>query len=170
MTDITPWRYGPEGDYLKINNQKTPYWLVSVGGSANLRAQYIKSLRATDPEEKERYANSAKYYTWWPAISYYNYTHVPVWVSLFGIKADYRPTVNYLGSDVTSEELAEYVKWYMYHLQNDAYDENGKQVKISAGFQQSWWIWDYSKHEWKDTNDRWGDDFWLVREAMERSC
>ncbi|NPA28162.1 MAG: hypothetical protein GXN91_03840, partial [Epsilonproteobacteria bacterium] len=124
------------------------------------------SLRATDPAEKERLAESAKYYTWWPAVHFYNNTHIPVWVSLFGIKADYKPTIKYLGSDVTSEELAQYVSWYMYHLQNDAYDENGNPVKISAGFQQSWWIWDYTNHKWFDSNPRWGDNFWLVREAL----
>jgi hypothetical protein len=149
MVNITPWRWGSEGDYLKITNKKEPYWLISSGGSANLNLDYIKAIRSDNEEEKKVLLESAKIGTWGPALNYYNATKTPVWISLFGIKVDKNKVDKILnGKDVTTDEIVSYIDWYQGHIQNDAYDENNKSIKIPSGFQQSWWIWDFENQTW----------------------
>ena len=170
LVNITPWRWGSEGDYLQITNTKTPYWLISSGGSANLNLDYIKALRSDDQEQKESLLASAKQGTWGPALNYYNATKVPVWISLFGIKADLDKVDSKLdGVDVTTDELVNYLNWYQNHIQNDAKDENNNSVKISSGFQQTPWIWDFKNHTWFEGifNDRW-EDFQRVRDTLSK--
>ncbi len=138
MTTITPWRWGPEGDYLGINNKKTPYWLISFGGGANLRTSYIKGIRSSDPEEREAYIEEAKRDSWGGGVHFYNGTHIPVWVSLFGIKADLEPTLDYLdGKDITTDEVVSYVKWYMDGIQNSAFDEDGNPINSLLVFNRA---------------------------------
>jgi len=170
MVNITPWRWGSEGDYLGINNKRTPYWLISSGGSANLNLDYIKAIRSDDEEEKEALLESAKIGTWGPALNYYNATKVPVWISLFGIKADIDKVNDELnGTDVTTDELVSYINWYQGHIQNDARDENNKTVKIPSGFQQTPWIWDFKNQTWfyGTLNDRW-DHFERVWQTLSK--
>ncbi len=158
MVNITPWRWGAEGDYLGITNQRTPYWLISVGGSANLKLDYIKAIRSSDDGEREELLNSARRGTWGPGVDYYNGTHIPVWISLFGIKVDDDKVESELnGEDVSTDEIVSYLNWYLSHIQNDLYDENGIKVTLSAGFQQTWWIWDFQQDKWFEgtLNNRW---------------
>jgi len=170
LVNITPWRWGPEGDYLQINNKKTPYWIISSGGSANLSFDYIKAIRSDNQEEKESLLVSAKEGTWGPLMNYYNATKIPVWISLFGIKAEESKIESKLnGIDVTTDELVSYINWYQSHLQNDAKDENNKSVKISSGFQQTPWIWDFKNQKWFEgtLNERW-ENFERVRDTLSK--
>jgi len=64
LVNITPWRWGSEGDYLGINNTRTPYWLISCGGSANIKFDYIKAIRSENQEEKEALLQSARVDSW----------------------------------------------------------------------------------------------------------
>jgi len=158
MGDITPWRWGSEGDYLGINNDKTPYWLISSGGSANLKMEYIQAIRSISEDEKNKLLQIARDASWGPAMDYYNATKIPVWISLFGIKADEKKVDRELGGvDVTTDELVSYIDWYQRHIQNDAIDENGKHIKLSSGFQQINWVWDFKNQTWLEgtLNDRW---------------
>jgi|GEM_PF-6623463 hypothetical protein len=158
MVDITPWRWGPEGDYLQINNQRKPYWLISVGGSANISFDYIKAQRTDDEELKEELLATARKGSWGPAVDYYNATHTPVWISLFGIKAELSVVDKKLnGVDITTDEVVDYVDWYLWHIQNDVISADGKKVSLSAGFQQSRWVWNFENQSWFEgtLNDRW---------------
>jgi len=170
MVDVTPWRWGTEGDYLQINNTKTPYWLLGSGGGANLRTAFIQALRSDDESEKEELLQSAQDDSWGPAVEYYNGTHSPVWVSLWGIKLDEDKVDSDLnGTDVSSEEIVAYVDWYQGHIHNDPIDENGNHVTLSSGFQQPQWIWDFEAHDWftGTLNDRW-ENFEIVGEALSK--
>jgi len=170
MVNITPWRWGSEGDYLKINNKKEPYWLISSGGSANLNLDYIKAIRSSDETQKEKLLTSAKNGTWGPALNYYNGTKIPVWISLFGIKVDLDKVESELNSeDVTTDEIVSYINWYQYHIQNDAKDKRGKRVKIPSGFQQTPWIWDFKHQTWfyGTLNNRW-DNFEKVWQTLSK--
>ena len=71
MVNITPWHQRSEADYLCINNNKTPYWLISSGGSANLNLDYIKAIRSNNSDEREALLESAKIGTWGYALQYY---------------------------------------------------------------------------------------------------
>jgi len=160
LVNITPWRWGSEADYLGITNKRVPYWLLSSGGSANLKLDYINAMRSDDEDEKAALLESAIDGSWGPAVSYYNATKIPVWIALFGIKVDSDKVDSELGGvDVTTDEIVSYINWYQGHIQNDCIDENGKQIKISSGFQQSWWIWDYTNQTWftGTYDDRWED-------------
>jgi len=168
LVNITPWRWGSEADYLGINNQKVPYWLMSSGGSANLKLDYINAIRSDDEDEKEALLASAVDGSWGPAVSFYNGTKIPVWIALFGIKVDEENIDSDLdGVDVTTDEIINYINWYQSHIQNDCVDENGKKIKISSGFQQSWWIWDYENQTWftGTYDDRW-EEFERVWETL----
>jgi len=168
MVNITPWRWGSEADYLGVNNKKTPYWLISSGGSANLNLDYIKAIRSDDESEKESLLDSASIGTWGPAINYYNGTKIPVWISLFGVKVDEDKVDSELdGDDVTTDEIVNYIDWYQGHIQNDAKDENNKTIKVSSGFQQSWWVWDFENQTWfyGTLDDRW-DNFEKVWQTL----
>jgi hypothetical protein len=170
LVNITPWRWGSEADYLGINNKRTPYWLISSGGSANLNFDYIKASRSDNPEEVDTLLASARQGTWGPVLNYYNATKTPVWISLFGIKADLDKVDTQLnGVDVTMKELLDYINWYQNHIQNDAIDENGNRVKLSSGFQQTPWLWDFKNQIWfKGTlNERW-DNFERVAETLSK--
>jgi len=158
LVNITPWRWGSEGDYLRINNTRTPYWLISCGGSANIKFDYIKAIRSENQEEKETLLQSARVDSWGPAIDYYNATNIPVWISLFGIKADLDKVDSELnGVDVTTDEIVSYISWYQNHIQNDAIDEEGNHIKVPSGFQQTQWIWDFKDQTWFEgtLKDRW---------------
>jgi len=170
MVNITPWRWGSEADYLGINNKKTPYWLISSGGSANLNLDYIKAIRSDNSDEKEALLESAKIGTWGYALQYYNATHTPVWIALFGIKVDEDKVESELnGVDVTTNEIVSYINWYQSHIQNDAIDENENKVKISSGFQQTPWVWDFENQTWFEgtLNDRW-ENFERVRDTLSK--
>jgi hypothetical protein len=158
MVNITPWRWGSEADYLDITNKRTPYWLISSGGSANLNLDYINAIRSDDEAKREDLLTNAKKNTWGPAINYYNGTKIPVWISLFGIKVDEDKIDSDLnGTDVTTDEIVNYINWYQGHIQNDAKDENNQTIKVSSGFQQTPWIWDFENQNWfyGKRNDRW---------------
>jgi len=168
LVNITPWRWGSEADYLGINNKRTPYWLISSGGSANLNFDYIKASRSDNQEEKDTLLASAKQGTWGPALNYYNATKTPVWISLFGLKADEEKVESELdGVDVSVDELINYINWYQGHIQSDAKDENNQSIKLSSGFQQATWIWDFKTQTWFEgtLRDRW-DNFERVGEAL----
>ena len=170
LVNITPWRWGSESDYLAINSKKTPYWLLSSGGSANLNLDYIKALRSSNQEEKKILLESAKNGTWGPAINYYNATHTPVWIALFGIKADLDKIESKLnGIDVTTNELVEYINWYQSSIQNSVIDKNGNIVKVSSGFQQTPWVWDFENQIWFEgtLNNRW-ENFQIVTQTLSK--
>jgi len=170
MVNITPWRWGSEADYLGITNQRTPYWLISSGGSANLNLDYIKAQRTENEEEKEALLESARTGTWGPALDYYNATKTPVWISLFGVKVDEdKIDTDLNGTDVTTDEIVDYINWYQGHIQNDAKDENNNTVKIPSGFQQSWWVWDFENQTWFEgtLNDRW-EHFEKVTDTLSK--
>jgi len=170
LVTITPWRWGSEADYLGINNTKTPYWLLGSGGSANMNLDYIKAMRSDNNNTQKELLQSAKTGTWGAAINYYNSTKIPVWISLFGIKVDIDKVDNELdGIDVTTDEIISYIDWYQGHIQNDAFDENNETIKISSGFQQTPWIWDFKNQIWFEgtLNDRW-DNFERVRERLSK--
>jgi len=170
LVNITPWRWGSEADYLGINNSRTPYWLISSGGSANIQFDYIKAIRSDNENDQQMFLESAKQGSWGPAINYYNGTKVPVWISLFGIKADLDKVDSELdGIDITTSELIRYIDWYQSHIQNDAKDENNQTVKVSSGFQQTPWVWDFKNQIWFEgtLNDRW-DNFEMVWQDLSR--
>jgi len=170
MVNITPWRWGGEGDYLGITNKRTPYWLISSGGSANLNLDYIKAMRSDDEAEKQDLLDSAKIGTWGPAVNFYNGTHIPVWISLFGVKVDKDKVDSELdGDDVTTDEIVDYIDWYQSHIQNDAKDENNKTIKVSSGFQQTPWVWDFENQTWfyGTLDDRW-DNFERVWQTLSK--
>jgi len=149
MADIAPWRWGTEGDPLKINNQKTPYWLISVGGSANLKKEYIQALRESNATKKEELLAEARTNSWGPAVNFYNGTQLPTWISLFGIKYDPEDEA-FNGTPPSQEEVSQYLAWYLTSIQTLATTEHGKRVRIPSGFQQSWWLWDFRNHTWMD--------------------
>ena len=168
LVNITPWRWGSESDYLAINNQKTPYWLLSSGGSANLKLDYIKAIRSSDNSLKDELLASARVGSWGPAVDYFNDTKTPVWIALFGIKVDLKKVDSELdGVDVTTDEIVSYINWYQNHIQNDVKDENGDTIKVSSGFQQGSWVWDFTTQSWFEgtLNDRW-ESFEKVRDAL----
>jgi len=170
LVNITPWRWGSEGDYLGINNTRTPYWLISCGGSANIKFDYIKAIRSENQEEKEALLQSARVDSWGPAIDYYNATKTPVWISLFGIKADLDKVDSELnGVDITTDEIVSYISWYQTHIQNDAVDAAGNHVKVPSGFQQTPWIWDFKNQTWFEgtLNDRW-ENFEKVWQTLSK--
>ncbi len=151
MADIAPWRWGTEGDPLQINNQDTPYWLISVGGSANLKKEYIQALRENNETKKEELLAEASISSWGPAVNFYNGTKLPTWISLFGIKYDPEDEV-YNGVPPTQEEIEQYLQWYLTSTQTLATKTYGKRVRIPTGFQQSWWLWDFANHTWNEDN------------------
>lgn len=168
LGNITPWRWGSEADYLGITNQRQPFWLISSGGSANIQFDYIKAIRTNDENNKTALLDSARQGSWGPAIDYYNGTKNPVWISLFGIKADTDKVTSELGGvDITTDELVSYINWYQSHIQNDAKDENNNSVKVSSGFQQTPWVWDYKNQVWFEgtLNDRW-DNFERIGQTL----
>jgi len=170
LVNITPWRWGSEADYLGINNQREPYWLISSGGSANLKLDYIKAIRSSDEDDKETLLNSARKGTWGPAVDFYNGTKIPVWIALFGIKVDSDKVDSELGGvDVTTDEIVSYINWYQGHIQGDCFDESEKNIKLSSGFQQSWWIWDYENQTWfiGTYDNRW-DNFERVWQTLSK--
>jgi len=170
MVNVTPWRWGTEGDYLKINNKREPYWLLGTGGSANLKIDFIRAIRSSDDSQKKDLLESAKIATWGPAMTYYNGTHTPVWISLWGIKVDDDKVEEDLdGEDVTTDEIVAYIDWYQSHIHNDPIDEEGNHVRFSSGFQQTPWVWDYDKNDWftGTLDERW-EHFEEVGEALSR--
>ena len=149
MADIAPWRWGTEGDPLGINNQKTPYWIISVGGSANLKKEFIQALRENNETKKSELLGIARVNSWGPAVNFYNSTQLPTWISLFGIKYDPEDEV-YDGVPPSKDEINKYLEWYLSSIQTLATTERGKRVRIPSGFQQSWWLWDFANHTWAD--------------------
>ncbi len=170
IVNVTPWRWRSEGDYLGITNHEEPYWMLGYGGSANMKVDFIRAIRSSDPQEQEELLESAKYDSWGPAVEYYNGTHLPVWISLWGIKLEEDRVASDLnGTDVNSSEIVAYIDWYQGHIHNDPIDEEGNHVRFSSGFQQTHWVWDYDKNDWftGTLDERW-EHFEEVGEALSR--
>ncbi len=144
LAQITPWRWGGEGDPLGLANTNTPYWVMSVGGSANMKKDYIAGVRAGDPG----LIADARNNTWGAAVDYYNGTQIPIWISLWGPRiAD--------GTDltppITDQEHLDYVNWYIEGTQTEAVKPSGERSRVPNGFQQSWWLWDFDNDQWFTT-------------------
>jgi hypothetical protein len=142
MVNITPWRWGSE---------KCEYVVHSVGGSANMKYQFILAIRESNSTKSQEMLYATRRYTWGPAVNYFNATKLPVWISLWGLRLDERVIDEQLdGIAPTIQERMAYIKWYQEGIQTSALLESGERVRIPSAFQQSWWLWDFRNHQWFD--------------------
>ena len=141
MPKVTPWRYGTEGDPNNLAGAGKPYWVLSVGGSANIKTDWVIGTRTND----EALIEAAEWNTWKPAVHFYTSTRLPVWISLWGVKED----SGTLSPPMTIDENVGYVQWYIESTQTKATKANGERVRIPNGFQQSWWLWDFTNNVWQ---------------------
>jgi len=152
---ITPWRWGSEIDPYPNHRTQEYYWLISTGGGANTRISYIQALRENNETIKKKLISDAAYKSWGNIVTYHNVTQLPVWVSLMGIKTDQDVVDKSLGGvPPTTEEMVEYLNWYLTSIQTLAYNpETMKRDRVPNGFQQSWWLWHFGIENptWNET-------------------
>ena len=159
LIEPTPWRYDTEGDPLDIQGKGQPYWLISGGGSANVKTDYMKGVRTNDPD----LIDAAKWNTWGPYVDYYNGTGNPTWLALWGLRV---AELADLDPPITDDELVDYLHWLQDGLQNDPTGD----VKIGSGFQQAWWLWDYATGSWFTTpQGNWDDTPYIREELSDRT-
>ena len=152
LPNVAPWRWKNEGDPLGIVNQKSAYWLQSMGGSANLKTDYVLALRESNATKKRYYLQEARKNTWGNAVDYYNQTQIPIWISLWGARLTKSAIDRDLGGVAPDDSIyADYVNWYQKGIQTEAVKKSGERVRIPSGFQQSWWIWDFKNSKWFDS-------------------
>ena len=167
LPNVTPWRWASEGDPLGIVNHKTPYWLQSMGGSANLKTDYVLASRESNATKKMLYLQAARRDTWGNAVDYFNQTHIPVWISLWGARLTQSAIDRDLGGTAPDDAIyVDYINWYQQGIQTEAVKTSGERVRIPSGFQQSWWIWDFQHSKWFDTPVGNFDDPTAVRDAL----
>ena len=167
MADVTPWRWGNEGDPLGLENNQSVYWIQSVGGSANLKVDYIYALNENNQTKKEAFLAKARQNTWGAAVEYYNQTGIPVWISLWGLKlSDSEIDTKLNGVAPGDDVYVKYVNWYQQSIQTQAYKASGERVRIPSGFQQSWWLWDFEHSRWRSERAGNLEHPLLIRDAL----
>ena len=149
LANVTPWRWKSEGDPLGRVNQKSVYWLQSMGGSANLKTDYVLAFKENNETKKRQYLMATRKDTWGNAVDYYNQTHIPIWISLWGARLTKSAIDRDLGGVAPDDSIyVDYVNWYQKGIQTEAVKANGERVRVPSGFQQSWWIWDFKNSKW----------------------
>jgi hypothetical protein len=171
MADVTPWRWGNEGDPLGQENNQSVYWIQSVGGSANLKVDHIYALNENNQTKKAAFFAKARQNTWGAAVEYYNQTGIPVWISLWGVKLSDAAINNNLNGVAPSDEVyVNYINWYQKSIQTQAYKASGERVRIASGFQQSWWLWDFKHNRWRSERAGNLEHPASIRDALTSNC